>query len=143
MNTTKAAACLVTVLIAVLGCSQPRTEQARNDSLQAEGQAPTEEQATFVNRVWRVAESNGVAPGQLYVFLSEGTLIVASPNGKPSFGTWSGEGRALTMVEEGVPYKVDVLGLTKTELRIRSHNPGQPVDIRLVSAEGPSPRDSL
>jgi hypothetical protein len=135
VNPTKTATGLVTVLFTMVGCSEPGTDRQRDLA------SRTEEQATFVNRVWRVAESPSVAPGHLYVFLSEGTLVVASPNGKPALGTWSGEGSALTMVEEGTPYKVDILGLTKTEFRIRSHNPGKPVEIRFVPAEESSPPD--
>lgn len=129
MNTTKATTCLATVLFTMLGCSEPETKQERDLTAQPK------EPASFVNRVWRVAESSSVSPGQMYVFLSEGTLVVASPNGKPTLGTWNGKGDALTMVEEGIPYKVDILGLTKTEFRIKSHNPGESVEIRLVPAE--------
>ena len=90
---------------------------------------------SFVNRVWRVGTSSSVAPGTLYVFLAEGTLVITSPNGKPALGTWKYESGALTMVEEGIPYKVDVLQLSKDEFKIRSHNPGKPVEITLVSAD--------
>ena len=99
--------------------------------------APTTSPATFVNRVWRVADSTAVAPGQLYVFLSEGTLVMTSPSATPSLGTWRRDGDGFTMVEEGRPYRVDILALTDQEFRIRSHNPGQPVDIRLVPAGFP------
>ncbi len=129
MSTTRAATCLATVLFTLPGCSQPGSSQERDLPPQ------TEEPATFVNRVWRVAESASIAPGHLYVFLSEGTLVVASPNGKPTLGTWSREDGVLTMMEEGIPYKVDILGLSKAAFRIRSHNPGEPVAIRFVSAE--------
>ena len=57
----------------------------------------------FVNRVWRVSESSGVAPGTLYVFLSEGTLLVTSPQSKPALGSWRTEAGVLTMVEEFIP----------------------------------------
>ncbi len=100
---------------------------------------PKETAVNFVNKVWRVRESSGVAPGQLYVFLSEGTLVMASPNGKPAFGTWKDEGGALTVVEEGISYKVDVLNLSQDEFRIRSNNPGGAVEITLVPAEGSPP----
>jgi len=90
-----------------------------------------------------VDESSSIALGQLYVFLSEGTLVVASPNGKPSLGTWSSEEGALTMVEEGIPYKCDILGLSKTEFRIRSNNPGDPVEIRFEPAGGSRRRRSM
>ncbi len=127
MNNWKKVACVVTVFLSLSGCSKPEStiEQRSND--------PSE--ASFVNKVWRVRESSSVAPGQLYVFLSEGTLVITSPNGKPAFGTWKDEGGALTMVEEGIPYKTDILKLSKDEFRIKSHNPGEPVEITLVPAE--------
>lgn len=95
----------------------------------------TDTAPVFVNKVWSVSESSGVAPGTLYVFLAEGTLVIASANSKPALGAWRYEGGALTMVEEGIAYKVDVLELNKNEFRIRSHNPGEPVDITLVPAQ--------
>jgi hypothetical protein len=72
--------------------------------------------------------------GLALFFLSEGTLVITSPNSKPVLGRWKYEGGALTMVKEGVPYKVDVLKLSKEEFRIRSNNPGEPVEITLVPA---------
>lgn len=133
MKTAKAATSLVILLLVTGGCSQPETNPRQGPT------PPTEGPATFANRVWRVAESSSVAPGHLYVFLSEGTLVVASQDGKPALGTWSGEGNALTMVEEGIPYRVDVLGLSRTEFRIRIHNPGGAVEIRFVLAEQAPP----
>ena len=43
---------------------------------------------SFVNKVWVVAESKDVALGELRVFLSEGTLVMASPHATPAFGRW-------------------------------------------------------
>jgi hypothetical protein len=40
-------------------------------------QAPAEASAAFINRVWVVGESKQVAPGDLRVFLSDGTLVMA------------------------------------------------------------------
>jgi len=133
MIAIRRAACIVTMLFPVLGCSQPDTNRGQGST------PPTEGQATFVNRVWRVAESSGMAPGQLVVFLSEGTLVFASPYGKPALGTWSNDGGTLTMVEEGIPYKVDIMGLSKTEFQIRSYNPGGFVETRFVPAEESPP----
>jgi len=133
VNPTKAATCLVTALFITLGCSPPENPQER---VTPQAQEP----ATFVNRVWRVAESTGMSPGQLVVFLSEGTLVFASPNDKPAFGTWRNDGESLTMIEEGLPHKVKIVGLSKTEFRIRSHNPGGVVETRFVPAVGPDGR---
>ncbi|MHB8914670.1 MAG: hypothetical protein ACYC4K_02515 [Thiobacillus sp.] len=70
------------------------------------------------------------------VFLSDGTLVFASGNAEPAFGTWRTEKGALTMVEEGIAYPTDILGLSASEFRIRSHNPGGNVETRFVPAEG-------
>lgn len=94
--------------------------------------------AGFVNRVWSVSRSSSVEPGTLYVFLSEGTLVIASAHGKPALGSWKRAANGeLTMVEEGIPYRTEILKLTPDELALRSHNPGEPVDITLVPAESP------
>lgn len=89
---------------------------------------------SFVNKVWEVRSSTAVAPGSLYVFLSDGTLVLTSPGGTPALGTWRSEGEHLVMVEESVPYPTDILELKEDVFRIRSNNPGEPVEITLVPA---------
>ncbi|MEO6462391.1 MAG: hypothetical protein ABIP29_04895, partial [Candidatus Eisenbacteria bacterium] len=92
------------------------------------------EPAGFVNRVWRVSASNAVAAGTHYVFLAESTLVIDGPGGTPAVGTWRRDGEGLVMVEEGIAYPTDILELTGERFRIRSNNPGQPVEITLVPA---------
>ena len=94
---------------------------------------------SFVNQVWRVSEPSSVAPGTLYVFLSEGTLLITSPNSTPALGTWKYEGGALVMVEESIPYTTDIVKLSDEEFRLRSHNPGGIVEMTLVPAKRVSP----
>ena len=90
--------------------------------------------AGFVNRVWKVEKSSSVSPDTMYVFLSDGTLVVTSPQGKPSLGTWKSDAGKMTMVEEGISYPVDIRKLDAERFAIRSHNPGEPVDIEMVPA---------
>ena len=90
--------------------------------------------ARFADRVWRVESSSSVAPGTLYTFLSDGTLVVASPQSTPAYGRWTYDNGALVMIEEGISYPTDVLAVDDTTFAIRSHNPGEPVDIKLVAA---------
>jgi hypothetical protein len=90
--------------------------------------------AGFVNRVWTVSKSTAVQPGTIYVFLSDGTLLITSPHSKPLIGSWKKTESGLTMIEESISYRVDVLELTESSFVIRSHNPGEPVDIWLVPA---------
>jgi hypothetical protein len=110
-------------LLILPGCSGPRTART-------EGQP-----ASFVNRVWSVAESKQVARGELRVFLSEGTLVTASPHATPALGTWRAREGGLTITEEGLEYQVDILELTDDAFRIRIHSPGEPVEILFRPAD--------
>jgi len=97
--------------------------------------------AAFVDKVWRVKSSSAVAPDTIYAFLSDGTLVVDSPGGTPMHGQWRFEGDKLTMIEEGQSYPTDILRLDASELHLRSHNPGEPVDIVLTLApDAPLPK---
>jgi hypothetical protein len=91
-----------------------------------------------VNKVWTVQSSTSVAAGTLYVFLEEGTLIITGRNSRPAVGTWTYKDRSLVMVEDAIPYRVETLHLSRDEFRIRSHNPGEPVELTLVPAATPS-----
>jgi hypothetical protein len=124
------AVCLAAFTIALASCSResPQTSQP----------AATPPPVSFVNRVWRIASSSsGLETGVLYVFLSDGTLVISSPHGTPSLGTWKQDGSGLTMVEEGLSYKVNVLKLSADEFRIMINNPGNAVEIAFVPADRP------
>lgn len=127
------------------GCDRAETPQpaapadAPPAAVPAAPATPAEaEAASFVNRVWSVADSSQVERGSLRVFLSEGTLVMASPNARPAFGQWRSEGGRLTITEEGREYPADVLALGANEFRIRMNGPGEPVEMRLVPAPRPT-----
>jgi ABC-type uncharacterized transport system auxiliary subunit len=132
-KTLRGLAFVVAVCLLLSSCSERPAPAERSSGETADSAV------SFVNKVWRVSESSSVAPGTLYVFLSEGTLVITSPNSKPALGKWKYEDKALTMVEEGISYNIDVLKLSKDEFKIRSNNPGEPVNITLVPAGVPSP----
>lgn len=95
---------------------------------------------SFVNRVWQVDSSSSVARGQLYVFLSDGTLVITSTHSKPALGSWKRDTGGLTMIEEGRPHRVTMLRSNADTFRIRISNPGEPVDITFVpGTELPKP----
>ena len=125
----------VLMLSSVLVCACSGAADPQRVPAVTPAPAPVTERANFINRVWRVSESSSVAPGTLYVFLSEGTLLITSPNSKPALGTWNQDGGILTMVEASIAYKVDILNLSAEEFRIRSNNPGGAVELRLVPAQ--------
>ncbi|AXA68457.1 MULTISPECIES: hypothetical protein [Pseudomonas] len=91
-------------------------------------------QEGFVNKVWQIKTSNSIEPGMLYVFLSDGTLVMASPSSQPSLGRWTRTEKGLNMIEEGITYPTEILSLSRDEFRIRSLNPGDPVELQLAPA---------
>jgi hypothetical protein len=86
----------------------------------------------FANRVWKVARGSEGDPGTFYVFLSDGSMLITSPHGTPSLGTWHYSGDVLTMVEEGLPHQATVLRSTLDTFAIRVAGPGQPVLLTFV-----------
>ena len=135
---------VLSAILGVLACSPGGERQTRVPETKASEPQPSATPApagpaSFVNRVWQVAESSGMTPGQLVVFLSEGTLVFASPHETPALGTWTHDGQALTMVEEGISYPTDIVSLSPNEFKIRSHNPGGVVETRFVPAATDQP----
>lgn len=134
---------VLTALLAIAGCSPP--DSSPGPSARATTEAvSTGSPPSFVNRVWVVAESPQVAPGEFRVFLSEGTLIMASPHATPALGTWRYHDGHLTITEEGREYEVEILELEENAFHMRIRGPGEPVDIRFKPAEQPPvPKNSL
>ena len=127
---------VIAALFFVSGCSE-RQPSPRGSTETPGQEAPAATPVTFLNRVWVVAESDQVAPGDFRVFLSDGTLVMTSPHGTPAFGTWHYQEGQLTITEEGLNYDVDILELTADTFRIRIHSPGEPVVIRFAPAALP------
>jgi len=126
------------LLLSPVACTAPRTSDpaATTTTPAPDASAPPD----FVNVVWRVSRSSSVSPGMLYTFLEDSTLVLASSTGAPAFGTWSYRDGALTMVEDGRAYPVDVVSLTPDSLSIVLRGPGLPVDMTLVPAQQPLAR---
>jgi hypothetical protein len=126
----------IAVAIFTAGCvvGAPATDPPPANAPPAET-ASTQAPASFINKVWTVAESEQIAVGELRVFLSDGTLVMASPYATPAFGTWNYRDGQLVITEEGHKYRVEILELTRDMLYIRIHSPGDPVVIRFKPAE--------
>ncbi len=130
-------------LVVLAACERsgdsPATKPPAAETAPATNPVPAGISSLFVNKVWSVAESRQVEIGSLRVFLSDGTLVMASPNSTPAFGTWSRDGEGLTITEEGLRYDTDILELTDNSFRIRMHSPGEPVEIRFEPAKQEAP----
>lgn len=130
--------------LALAGCERsegPQPAHAPADAAPAEAPVPPDmtKAASFVNRVWVVAESKQVERGALRVFLSDGTLVMTSPNSTPAFGQWSSEGGRFTITEEGRNYPTDILALDENAFRIRINSPGDPIEILFAPAPQVAP----
>ncbi len=62
-------------------------------------------------------------------------MVVIGTGNTPMTGTWRKEAdETIAMVEGGHSYRTEILSLTENELRLRSHNPVESVDITLRPA---------
>ncbi len=112
------------LLLGMAACSGETDTPDASSTAQASNVRPG-----FINTVWEVSLSTGVAPGMLYAFLSDGTLVMTSPSTRAAFGAWTYRDGVLTMIEGSQAYKTDILTLSHEELRLKSHNPGGSVEI--------------
>ena len=94
----------------------------------------------FVNTVWEVSRSSAATPGSLYAFLSDTTLVLTSPDGISTLGSWHYRDGGLTMIEKGRTYPVDIVAHTADSLAIVIRGPGAPVTATLIPAARPLPR---
>ena len=94
----------------------------------------------FVDRTWVVEASSAVAEGTTYRFNGDGRLEITGPDGgAPMAGEWRAlDESRIEMTEEGIAYTVDIPEQDDARLRLRSHNPGEPVEITLVPAAAPA-----
>lgn len=127
---------LVSVVLLLSACSpspEPKAVELEQTNIPQAKPAP-KASTVFINKVWKVSQSNAVAKGQLYVFLSDGTLVITAPQQKPALGIWSYQDKKLVMTEDSIAYPVDILALSENSFSIRMHSPGEPVDIQFVDA---------
>jgi hypothetical protein len=91
-----------------------------------------------VNTVWRVTSGNR-APGTLFVFLSNGTLMMTSCVEVYRLATWRAESTdRLTIVEDPpVQYTADIQALSENRLNLRLNLRSEQVDLTLEAAQAP------
>jgi hypothetical protein len=121
---------IVAAALVLFSCSAPEPSPSDSSTTTTAAAATP----SFVNKVWVVAESKTVAVGELRVFLSDGTLVMTSPHATPSFGQWRYTDGNLTITEEGLDYRTEILELSDA-FRIRMFSPGEPVEIRFALAD--------
>ena len=131
----------VFVLFALWGiasCSQRSgsTDQpARTDA----APAPSTTESRLTNKVWLLTAPAGRAPGSLYVFLADGTLMMTSCVETYRLATWQlqGDDRLLVTEDPTTSYVVRVIDLGERDLRLRLELIGENVDLELRTADAP------
>jgi hypothetical protein len=80
--------------------------------------------ASLANRIWRVARSTAGDPGAYYLFLDDGSMLIASSHGTPAVGRWRLAGDTLTLLEEGIPHPGSIRTISPDRFGIRLGGPG-------------------
>ncbi|MBA3658443.1 MAG: hypothetical protein H0W67_02480 [Gemmatimonadales bacterium] len=99
--------------------------------------AVSDSSPAFTNRVWKVGRSSGVERGMLYVFLGDGTLLIASAHGTPSLGHWTRSADTLTLIEEGIAHPAVMRRATADTFELTFAGRGAPLGITFVPASAP------
>lgn len=123
-------------------CSDPKPGPSAAAGSNASDTATSDSTAAasspaFANRVWKVGRSSGVERGMLYVFLGDGTLLIASAHGTPSLGRWTHSADTVTLIEEGIPHPAVMHRATADTFEISFTGRGAPLDITFVPAGAP------
>jgi hypothetical protein len=92
----------------------------------------------LANTVWRVTSGNR-APGTLFIFLSNGTLMITSCVEVYRLARWRAETMdRLTIVEDvTVQYTADIQALSEDRLSLRLNLRSEQVDLTLEAAQAP------
>jgi len=92
----------------------------------------------LVDTIWRVTSAKR-APGTLFVFLSNGTLMMTSCVEVYRLATWRTEtADRLTIVEDtAVQYTADIQALSQDSLSLRLNLRSEQVDLTLEAAKAP------
>jgi hypothetical protein len=124
---------------ALASCSQ---RQGPIDSPAQTGTAapsPSTTESRLTGKVWLVTAPAGRAPGSLYIFLTDGTLMMASCAETYRLATWQlqGDDRLLVTEDPTTSYIVRVVDLGGRDLRLRLELVGENVDLELRAADAP------
>jgi hypothetical protein len=124
---------LLSIALFTWGCAKKETTSTASQPASAVDPIATHPVTpAFAGKTWKVTKSSSGTTGATYVFKEDGTLVVESPGATRMEGKWSWSEGALTMVEEGISYPTDILALDDSTFRIRSNNPGEPVELTMT-----------
>ncbi|RYE80045.1 MAG: hypothetical protein EOP19_19410 [Hyphomicrobiales bacterium] len=93
---------------------------------------------SFTNRVWVKAEADDSLPGQMVIFLSDGTLVQDSCWETHRLSNWTMSGDAeLSWNEDGMDIPASIVSVSSTELHLQLTLGSDKVDQHYVAATVP------
>jgi hypothetical protein len=122
---------LLSLVVFAPGCAKKETASQTPPPAQ-EDVATHAVTPAFAGKTWKVTASSAGNTGAIMEFREDGTLVIESPGSTRMEGKWSWSEGALTMVEEGISYPTDILSLDDSTFKIRSNNPGEPVELTMA-----------
>lgn len=101
--------------------------------------SPSTTESRLTGKVWLVTAQAGRAPGSLYIFLADGTLMMTSCVEAYRLAAWQlqGDERLLVTEDPTTSYIVRVVDLGERDLRLRLELVGENVDLELRVADAP------
>jgi len=123
---------LLSLVVFAPGCAKKETASQAPPPRAQEDVATQAVTPAFAGETWTVTASSAGNTGATYRFNDDGTLVIEAPGSTKMEGKWSWSEGSLTMVEEGISYPTDILALDDSTFKIRSNNPGQPVELTMV-----------
>lgn len=131
--------CLVVLALALCACSSGPRSDAPDQTAQAPTIPARSLETRLSNKVWLVSQPTDRAPGSMYIFLSDGTLMMTSCVETYRLATWrsEGQGRLLVTEDPGTSYQVNVLEVAERDLRLRFELRNDTFELTLRAAEVP------
>jgi hypothetical protein len=103
-------------------------------------QTPSPPAPRFVNKVWKTQSPPDRAPGSIYIFLPDGTLLMTSCVETYRLATWrlEADGRLTVSEDQATTNQAEILELGERDLRLRLHlAKDKKVELGLQVAETP------
>jgi len=119
---------IVTVLLwALAGCAY-LPQATDNDAAGTNGAQP------FADAIWVTTRAGDVDAGHMRVFLSDGSLLAAPPQGRPAVGRWRRGPGGLQVTVAGRTRTVEVISSGPTRLHLRRSGNNGNQDLIMVRA---------
>lgn len=112
--------------------SVPRRASSQSKSSQTASATFKRRGMPLVNKIWKVVAPADRAPGSIYIFLPNGTLLMTSCVETYRVATWRSEaGSEITITEDSSSYKAEIIEVRARSSRLRLKLRSENIELRL------------